>query len=365
MSANGIHHTYTNGINTPLLPDESQSLIQHEQVIERGLKSFIEVGNALLAIRDERLYREHHATFEDYCQERWGITPQHGGRLIASAIITKNLEPVGSIPPANERQTRPLTSLEPDEQRIVWEVVQKTAPNGNVTASHVKSVADVFKTVIKTGAIDNGEGEDIPIRQATIDHVKAIVTEETYERTKRQETYISEKANGKPHVTHNSGENEWYTPPHYIQLARDVMGCINTDPASSDIANKTVQADTYYTIETNGLNQSWYGNVWMNPPYSSELIRPFIDKLISEFRVGHILQAIVLTNGATDTQWFHALMDIASAVCFPKGRINYLKPDGQTVNSPLQGQAFTYIGSDCESFIREFKSLGVALYVIP
>jgi hypothetical protein len=37
-----------------------------ENVIERGLSTFVEVGNALLEIRDSKLYRETHPTFEAY-----------------------------------------------------------------------------------------------------------------------------------------------------------------------------------------------------------------------------------------------------------------------------------------------------------
>jgi hypothetical protein len=43
-----------------------------ERVIESGLRTFVEVGEALMEIRDQRLYQD--ATFEDYCRERWGIS---------------------------------------------------------------------------------------------------------------------------------------------------------------------------------------------------------------------------------------------------------------------------------------------------
>jgi hypothetical protein len=51
---------------------ESSRRAELEEVIELGLATFITVGNALLEIRDSRLYRDTHATLEDYCRERWG-----------------------------------------------------------------------------------------------------------------------------------------------------------------------------------------------------------------------------------------------------------------------------------------------------
>lgn len=125
-----------------------------------------------------------------------------------AADVTRNLSPIGDIPmPTNESQTRPLTQLEPDEQRLVWEVVEKTAPGGKITAAHVKSVVKVLKDVVKTGAIDDGDGVEIPVETATVDHLKAAVTEETYERLKRRETYIQEKTEHKDEKRQERVEN--------------------------------------------------------------------------------------------------------------------------------------------------------------
>lgn len=165
---------------------------------------------------------------------------------------------------------------------------------------------------------------------------------------------VSEVRN-RPHVANNSGNNEWYTPADYIEAAREVMESIDLDPASNDIAQKTVKAAVYYTAETNGLDKEWHGNVWMNPPYASDLIGKFIDKLIAE--LPNIEQAIVLVNNATETEWFGKLISHASAVCFPRSRVKFYMPDGKT-GAPLQGQAVIYFGENKERFAEVFSGKG-------
>jgi phage N-6-adenine-methyltransferase len=165
----------------------------------------------------------------------------------------------------------------------------------------------------------------------------------------------------RPHVANNSGNNEWYTPAEFIEAAVDVMGCIDLDPASNPIANKVVKADKYYTAEDNGLDKTWSGNVWLNPPYASDLIGKFADKLISERE--NYTQAIVLVNNATETEWFNKIVSIASAVCFPKSRVKFYMPDGKT-GAPLQGQAVLYIGENTNKFTDVFCKLGWCCNVI-
>jgi hypothetical protein len=74
-------------------------LSELETTIERGLKTFVEVGNALAEIRDSRLYRESYATFEDYCRERWGMSKRHAVSCIAAAVNQNWDQLVTNYPP--------------------------------------------------------------------------------------------------------------------------------------------------------------------------------------------------------------------------------------------------------------------------
>ncbi len=159
------------------------------------------------------------------------------------------------------------------------------------------------------------------------------------------------------HVSHNSGENEWYTPPEYIEAANKVMGGIDLDPASSDRANLIVQAGIYYTSKNDGLTKPWAGRVWMNPPYASDFITKFISKFISHVTSGQITNGIVLVNNATETAWFRELATHATAIIFPSGRVRFLDPQGNP-GAPLQGQAIVYFGDNQELFLREFSRFG-------
>lgn len=132
-----------------LSTSEAGRLVELETVIERGLQTFIEVGSALMEIRNSRLYRQRYATFEEYCQERWDLRKSRIYQLMDAAEVVENLKSSTIVElssgnmmplPVNEAQARPLAKLEVELQRQAWQRAVETAPEGRITARHVETV---------------------------------------------------------------------------------------------------------------------------------------------------------------------------------------------------------------------------------
>lgn len=115
---------------------DTRSLTDLEAVIERGLQTFVEVGAALMSIRERKLYRETHDTFDAYCKDRWGWTATRAYRLMQASEVVETL-PIGSTP-ANEAQARELVKV-PEAERA--EVMQEASTNGKPTAEKIREAA--------------------------------------------------------------------------------------------------------------------------------------------------------------------------------------------------------------------------------
>lgn len=149
---------------------ESSRLEKLEAVIQRGLSNFVEVGEALLEIRDGKLYRESHATFEDYCRDKWNMAQQSATRFMRAAetVTALKSEPIGSLP-LTESQARPLTALEPEAQREAWEAAQEAAAAEGkpLAARHVEAAVEQRKPKAKrNGAAPVEHAPAVPLEQA-------------------------------------------------------------------------------------------------------------------------------------------------------------------------------------------------------
>lgn len=122
---------------------DATKLERCETLIRQGIKAFFEMGQALKQIRDEGLYKEHYSTFEEYCQQRWNFERRHAYRLIDSAEVVANVSAATQTLPVSESQARPLTKLEPEQQKKAWQlVVEEASQSGKpITARLVTEMA--------------------------------------------------------------------------------------------------------------------------------------------------------------------------------------------------------------------------------
>jgi hypothetical protein len=289
-----------------LSANEERRYIANKETIRRGLNTFVEVGTALLEVRDTRQYRAEYATFEDFCRQEFGMSRPNAYRLIEAAKTVSYLSPMGDVLPESERVVRPLTSLPAEEQPIVWQAAVDTAPNGKVTAAHVA-------------------------------------------------TMVEEHKNGGPKMSmevHYSSESpEWYTPPHIVSCVLATFGAIDLDPCSNSLTAPVIPAAAYYTTAENGLAQPWRGRVYMNPPYG-RVIAEWVAKLLSEYLAGNVTEAVALVPARTDTEWFRCMK--AYPRCFVAGRLNF---SGAENSAPVPS-AVIYLGPNIARFVQAFGSVG-------
>lgn len=141
-----------------LTTTEAESFAKLEERVEAGLTNFIDVGNALSEIRDARLYRASHGTFEDYCRERWGMSRQRASQLVDAAFVMSTIVDKAAI--TTESQARELARVEPARRQ---EVVEKAvaATGGKITAAALREAARTELTVEKAEA-PVGAGTDQP-----------------------------------------------------------------------------------------------------------------------------------------------------------------------------------------------------------
>jgi len=148
---------------------------------------------------------------------------------------------------------------------------------------------------------------------------------------------------------------EHYTPKQIIDLVIGTLGGIDLDPCSNSGDSPNIPAGEHYTQFENGLSRTWFGRVYMNPPYGRE-IGNWVRKLVSEFRAGNVRSAVALVPARVDTSWFGELYGFP--ICFIRGRLRFLDSNGEPQGSAPFPSAIVYMGNDSERFVREFENLG-------
>lgn len=172
---------------------------------------------------------------------------------------------------------------------------------------------------------------------------------------------------------------EYFTPQPIIEAARMALGgTIALDPASSEAANKRVDALRWFGVEADGITQKWEAStVFLNHPFgrAEPACSPdcrkkhvhhtfplhgnaaWINKLGAEFLDMRAESVCCITFACTSEKWFQPLLRFPQ--CFLSPRTNYLTPDGKIKKGVTKGSCVTYLGPDLDRFRSAFAKLGV------
>jgi hypothetical protein len=166
VDAGGVPGAMIMGDTKALTAKETERLLLCEVTIKKGLETFIEVGLALVEVREAKLYRFKFGTFEEYCEKRWQMTARRARQICAGAEVVANLRP-GPPLPTSERQVRPLAGLPAAEQREVWKDAVAAAPPGEApTGKQVQEAVEARKwpRANEHGVYDDKLGEHLQFR---------------------------------------------------------------------------------------------------------------------------------------------------------------------------------------------------------
>ena len=135
-------------VTTKLSESERTRYFECKNIIRENLLICFDVGDALMEIRDSRLYRDEFDSFEEFCAKNYGVNRSKAYRLMEAALVKSELPEESSRHVTNESQAVAIAKV-PKEKRGA--VLDKAASNGTVTAKSIKAAASTPIELDKTG----------------------------------------------------------------------------------------------------------------------------------------------------------------------------------------------------------------------
>lgn len=322
--------------------------------VARGI---IEIGRELIAAKEQ----VGHGNWANWLKENFDWKERAARNFMAIANRFGNRQTFADLKPST---LITLLSLpEGEEKSFIEAQTDKGRPIEELSAREVQAAVKDWKAQ-KEPATDTGKKEvsgetfqlvDFGRGNPLIVDADAQIDSDTASTS--QPTEPLKKL--PPLANRRDGANyEWYTPPEYCAAVRQVLGSVDLDPTSCEMANQNVGAAKYFTADDDALNQEWGGRVYMNPPFTYPLVERLVDKFVSEYKSGNITAGIVLSRNATETRWFIELVKASGAILFTDHRINFLDNGVEVKGSSQQGQCFFYFGSDVDKFLEVFGQIG-------
>jgi hypothetical protein len=323
---------------------------------KRTSEGIVIMATVATEVRDKYGYRPYIA----WLNERFGLKPRMGDNLLA---VHKNLLTAKFAVDTDWRAFTPsalyLLAAPSTPESARQEAIDRAEAGETITHQTARDIVDQHEH-------DDDDDPLTPYEQGIADMYERQIAEAEYES--EPEPREAQRQQQTQVITGSSKSNEWYTPAHIIELAREVLGSIDLDPASSPEANETVKATSYCTAQEDGYSQPWGGKddpitVWLNPPYGKEEgeretnAMRWSRKLIIEHDAGHVKAAILLVKAALGYEWFEQLW-YDYPTCLLRKRLSFVRPDGSDDGEAKHATALIYLGEDIDRFRSAFRSIG-------
>jgi phage N-6-adenine-methyltransferase len=136
--------------------------------------------------------------------------------------------------------------------------------------------------------------------------------------------YLAKIGEPKPFfaTTGNSSNfHGWQTPADLAVLLSEAVGGFDLDPCAATTNQKyaRVKAGVLLTMQDDGLNVSWFGKVFCNPPFDS--LSRWIEKCAMEGQRGATVVALIPSR--TDTAYWHYHIAHKADIWLLKGRLRF------------------------------------------
>lgn len=338
--------------------DEKEELKACEIIIENHLQSFLEVGEALIKIKENKLYRAGFKTFEEYCQITWNFTSRYARNLIQSAEIIEELKSGTIVPkilPETESQARELAKVEKNKRADAWGKVQQAIESGEkLTASLVQEKAEEYISDAKITSDKKTPGlnksitpeiEQIPIELNLVDEIEIID-----KKTEVEQIVLP------VHSSKIIDVPKKFTDPK-LQI-NNLLIDTALKTLTLSIADFAVQDDKSgpYIPAKNQTNEniSLAGRGILNLLHDDNFNK-YIDIVYEAYQEkGDIIEMIIFCKADFTNPWFKVLSGYSSVFC------------ALDINTPTPIFAF-YFGLWNTSFIKHFEKLGrlLSVYAIP
>lgn len=158
-------------VDIALTKTEQTELERCEAIIEVGLNTFFKVGEALLIIRDNRLYRQEYSNFDDYCRDRWDFSRQRASQFILGSQVYNKVSTIVDTPPANEAQIRALSKAAPDQQATAWRQAQQETGKAQPTAKQLEQIVQSFPKEVKATRPRSSSKPSVQVESQDPDHL--------------------------------------------------------------------------------------------------------------------------------------------------------------------------------------------------